>query len=178
MQLWAQGRAAEPSVLTEEGGFPYVSSGSLKLSGQTVPPRPLTVEEIKKYVGYFATAALNAVKAGFDGVELHGANGLSLSMDIYHGSNDYQATSSISSSRVSLIIGRTNTEAPLKTGLDSPLRLLTPLRRPSVRRGPQFGSVPGANTKAGLTSLPYVKSSSLIFIQICANRIPRRPSVT
>ena len=178
MQLWVPGRVADPNVLTEEGDFPYVSSGSLKLSGQTASPRPLTVEEIKKYVGYHATAALNAVKAGFDGVELHGANGLSLSMDIYHGSNDYQATSSISSSRVSPIIGRTNTEAPLKTGLDSLLRSLTLLQRPSVQRGLRFDSVPGANTKAGLTSLPYVKSSSLILIQICANRIPRRPSVT
>ncbi len=125
MQLWALGRTAQPNVLTEEGDFPYISSGSLKLSGSTVPPRPLTVEEIKKYVGYYATAALNAIKAGFDGVELHGANGLSLSMDTYRNPNDYQATSSISSSRVSPIIGRTNMEAQLKTGLDSLLRSLT-----------------------------------------------------
>lgn len=82
MQLWALGRAAEPNVLTEEGDFPYVSSGNVKLSGKTASPRPLTVEEIRKYVGYYVTAALNAMKAGFDGVELHGANGLFLSMGV------------------------------------------------------------------------------------------------
>lgn len=31
--------------------------------------------EIKEYVGWYATAAKNAIKAGFDGVEIHGANG-------------------------------------------------------------------------------------------------------
>jgi 2,4-dienoyl-CoA reductase-like NADH-dependent reductase (Old Yellow Enzyme family) len=35
----------------------------------------MTVEEIRKYVGYYTTAALNAMKAGFDGVEIHAANG-------------------------------------------------------------------------------------------------------
>jgi NADPH2 dehydrogenase len=74
-QLWALGRAADPDVLTEEGGFPFVSSGNIKLSEGTATPRPLTVEEIKKYVNYYATAAMNAIKAGFDGVEIHGANG-------------------------------------------------------------------------------------------------------
>ena len=161
MQLWVPGRAADPNVLTEEGDFPYISSGSLKLSGQTASPRPLTVEEIKKYVDYYATAALNAIKTGFDGVELHGANGLSLSMNVYRNPNGYQATSSISSSRVSPIIGRTNMGAQLKTGLDLLLRLLTLLRRPSVRRGPQFDSVPGANTKVDLTSHQYIQSSGL-----------------
>jgi NADPH2 dehydrogenase len=38
--------------------------------------RALTVEEIKEYVKLYATAAENAVmKAGFDGVEIHSANG-------------------------------------------------------------------------------------------------------
>ena len=39
-------------------------------------PRPMTVEEIKTYVQWYATAADKAVnRAGFDGVELHFANG-------------------------------------------------------------------------------------------------------
>ena len=39
-------------------------------------PRALTVEEIAEYVQWFATAARNAVLgAGFDGVEVHAANG-------------------------------------------------------------------------------------------------------
>ncbi len=38
-------------------------------------PVPLTEEEIWEYVGYYKQAAKNAISAGFDGVELHGANG-------------------------------------------------------------------------------------------------------
>ncbi|MFT3822607.1 MAG: alkene reductase [Chitinophagaceae bacterium] len=38
-------------------------------------PRALTTEEVKQVVKDFATAAANAIAAGMDGVELHGANG-------------------------------------------------------------------------------------------------------
>lgn len=83
VQLWALGRAADPAVLEKEGGYPYVSSSDLKIpqreghadrsSGPN--PRPLTVGEVKEYVQLYAQAAKNAVEAGFDGVEIHGANG-------------------------------------------------------------------------------------------------------
>ena len=40
------------------------------------PPRPLTEAEIKDYIAAYAAAAINAVHgAGFDGVEIHSANG-------------------------------------------------------------------------------------------------------
>ncbi|HBF83079.1 MAG TPA: alkene reductase, partial [Streptomyces sp.] len=38
-------------------------------------PHELTGDEIRATVADFATAARNAIDAGFDGVELHGANG-------------------------------------------------------------------------------------------------------
>ena len=38
-------------------------------------PRPLTVDEIPGIVAAFAQGARNAIAAGFDGVEVHGANG-------------------------------------------------------------------------------------------------------
>jgi N-ethylmaleimide reductase len=38
-------------------------------------PHPLTTTEVKQVVQDFANASVNAVEAGFDGVELHGANG-------------------------------------------------------------------------------------------------------
>jgi N-ethylmaleimide reductase len=40
-----------------------------------VTPRELSREEIKQTVADFALAARNAIRAGFDGVEIHGANG-------------------------------------------------------------------------------------------------------
>jgi len=96
LQLAAVGRAADPDVLQREGGHPLVapspipltpasqndassSSSSSSLTPPSAPPpvpHALTVEEIGEYVRLFATAAENAVlRAGFDGVEIHGANG-------------------------------------------------------------------------------------------------------
>ncbi|CAL1694337.1 unnamed protein product [Somion occarium] len=73
-QLWAPGRAANPDILESEG-FPYVAASDIPL-GNKPKPRPLTSAEIREYVQFFATAAANAVdRAGFDGVEIHGANG-------------------------------------------------------------------------------------------------------
>ncbi|KAJ3523998.1 hypothetical protein NMY22_g11191 [Coprinellus aureogranulatus] len=72
------GRAASPDILAEEGNYPYVSASDVALStskSTNAPPRPLTHAEIDKYYQLYATAAKNAVEAGFDGVEIHGANG-------------------------------------------------------------------------------------------------------
>ncbi|KAJ6482686.1 hypothetical protein C8R45DRAFT_830697 [Mycena sanguinolenta] len=79
-QLWALGRAARPSHLNaEDPSLPYVSASDIPLRGRQeteIRPRPLSVEEIHEYVQLYATAASNAVeKAGFDGVEIHGASG-------------------------------------------------------------------------------------------------------
>ncbi|ETW78409.1 hypothetical protein HETIRDRAFT_446181 [Heterobasidion irregulare TC 32-1] len=77
IQLWALGRAADPAQLVlEDSSFQAVSSGNIRMGGREAAPRPLTVDEIKEYVQFYATAASNAVhKAGFDGVEIHNANG-------------------------------------------------------------------------------------------------------
>ena len=83
MQIVAAGRAADPEVLQEEGGYPLVAASPIPFTSKgadntSPPPVPhaLTVEEIEEYVQLFATAAKNAVYgAGFDGVEIHAANG-------------------------------------------------------------------------------------------------------
>ncbi|KAJ7700171.1 NADH:flavin oxidoreductase/NADH oxidase [Mycena olivaceomarginata] len=59
----------------ENPAFPYVSASDVQLSGHCGPPRALTVPEIKEYVALYAQAAKNAIAAGCDGVEIHGANG-------------------------------------------------------------------------------------------------------
>lgn len=75
LQLWALGRAGNPNLLNEDG-FPYISSSAVELNPKYGPPRELTVDEIQEYTQLYAQAAKNAVeRAGFDGVEIHGANG-------------------------------------------------------------------------------------------------------
>ena len=75
-QLWALGRAAHPEVVREEAGEKwFVSSSAVPLQAGTEAPRPLEEEDIWGFVGDYAQAAKNAIEAGFDGVEIHGANG-------------------------------------------------------------------------------------------------------
>ncbi|KAG7097486.1 hypothetical protein E1B28_004828 [Marasmius oreades] len=92
LQMWAVGRAAFPAQLkSEDPSYPYVSASDIPLSNrpETDPaPRALTVEEIQEYTRYYATAARNAVhKAGFDGVEIHGANGYLIEQFLKESSN-------------------------------------------------------------------------------------------
>ncbi|KAJ7176904.1 hypothetical protein C8R46DRAFT_1174338 [Mycena filopes] len=80
LQLWALGRAARPSELTaEDPTLPYVSASDIPLRDRPsteIRPRALSVPEIEEYVRLYAQAAANAVhEAGFDGVEIHSANG-------------------------------------------------------------------------------------------------------
>lgn len=76
-QLWALGRAATPAIVRQETGSEeaYVSSSAVPMDAGGEVPRPLSDEEIWGYVGDYAQAAKNAMEAGFDGVEIHGANG-------------------------------------------------------------------------------------------------------
>ena len=81
-QLMHTGRIGHPSLLDEPAtpvsasavaadGVVYTATGPQPL----VTPKPLSVEGIAQTVADFANAARNAIEAGFDGVELHGANG-------------------------------------------------------------------------------------------------------
>ncbi|KAJ7610083.1 FMN-linked oxidoreductase [Roridomyces roridus] len=86
LQLWAMGRGADPTALAAEG-LPMVSASDIP-TGTSQVPRALSVQEIREYVQLYATAASNAVhRAGFDGVEMHGANGYLLDQFIHDGSN-------------------------------------------------------------------------------------------
>ncbi|KAL0060237.1 hypothetical protein AAF712_012992 [Marasmius tenuissimus] len=89
LQLWALGRAADPEQLqSEDSSYAYVSASDVQFSERKVSPRPLTGEEIKDYAQYYAEAAKNAIhKAGFDGVEVHGANGYLIEQFLKEASN-------------------------------------------------------------------------------------------
>ncbi|KAF9446925.1 NADH:flavin oxidoreductase/NADH oxidase [Macrolepiota fuliginosa MF-IS2] len=76
VQLWALGRTAHSEELHEEDpSLEYIAPSPIPLSNRTEVPRKLTVPEIKEFVELFAQAARNAIAAGFDGVEIHNANG-------------------------------------------------------------------------------------------------------
>ncbi|KAF7341348.1 FMN-linked oxidoreductase [Mycena venus] len=88
MQLWALGRAADSAQLqSEDPTFPYVSASDVALPGRSAP-RPLSVSEIKEYLRLYVQAAKNAIEAGFDGVEIHNANGYLLDQFLQEASNN------------------------------------------------------------------------------------------
>jgi len=74
LQIAALGRAARKDHQNEH---PVVAPSAITLSTNPNEERPhaLTVDEIKAVIARFVTAAKNAVKAGFDFVEIHGAHG-------------------------------------------------------------------------------------------------------
>ncbi|MGD0303028.1 MAG: alkene reductase [Bryobacteraceae bacterium] len=82
LQLWHVGRISHPS-LQPDGVLP-VAPSAVQPEGQAptpegmrpfVTPRALELGEIAQVVEQYGAAATNAKTAGFDGVEIHGANG-------------------------------------------------------------------------------------------------------
>ncbi|MEH0156281.1 alkene reductase [Limibacter armeniacum] len=81
IQLWHVGRISHPDL--QDGKLPVAPSAinpntkSFTQEGfkETVTPRALETEEVAQIVQDFKKAAENAMKAGFDGVEIHAANG-------------------------------------------------------------------------------------------------------
>lgn len=94
LQLWHVGRVSHPSVQAD-GGLPVAPSAiaadaALYTAGGPLPyptPRALETDEIAGVVEEFAAGARNALRAGFDGVELHGANGYLIDQFLRDGSN-------------------------------------------------------------------------------------------
>ena len=81
MQLWHVGRISDPSYL---GGRLPVAPSAIKPAGHVSlvrpmkefeTPRALEISEIPGIVAAYRRGAENAKRAGFDGVEIHGANG-------------------------------------------------------------------------------------------------------
>lgn len=94
MQLWHTGRIGHPSLFPDRA-IP-VAPSAIAAEGSTytpqgmapfVTPRPLALDEIPGIVASFGDGARWAVEAGFDGVELHGANGYLLDQFLRDGSN-------------------------------------------------------------------------------------------
>ncbi|HNN09313.1 MAG TPA: alkene reductase [Azospira sp.] len=82
LQLWHVGRISHPSL--QPNSAAPVAPSALKPAGQVwtgsglqdyVTPRALARDELPGIIAAYRQAALNAQDAGFDGVEVHGANG-------------------------------------------------------------------------------------------------------
>jgi len=81
IQLWHVGRVSHPDF--HDGELPLAPSAinpkSKSFTPQgfkdTVTPKEMTLEDIKTTINDFRQATKNAVKAGFDGVEIHSSNG-------------------------------------------------------------------------------------------------------
>jgi len=94
LQLWHVGRLSH-STMQQKGGLP-VSSSAIAPEGEIYTatglqpyetPRALGLGEIPGIVDDFRRAAENAKRAGFDGVELHGANGYLIDQFLRDGAN-------------------------------------------------------------------------------------------
>ncbi|EOO01601.1 putative nadh:flavin oxidoreductase nadh oxidase family protein [Phaeoacremonium minimum UCRPA7] len=74
LQLWALGRVADKEIAEKEG-MKIVSSSNISMDSDHPEPEALSYEEIQILVADFGQGAKNAIEAGFDGIEVHGANG-------------------------------------------------------------------------------------------------------
>ena len=94
LQIWHGGRACHPLL---NGGRQPVAPSAMAITNDTVHtpegkqpyvvPRALEDSEIASIVEGFRRAARNAIAAGFDGVEVHGANGYLLDQFLRDGTN-------------------------------------------------------------------------------------------
>jgi N-ethylmaleimide reductase len=82
LQIWHVGRISHTSLQPNDGA--PVAPSAIRAKGKTYvnntftdvsEPRALELGEIQGIIDSFARGAANAVEAGFDGVEIHGANG-------------------------------------------------------------------------------------------------------
>jgi NADPH2 dehydrogenase len=85
-QLFAMGRAADAETSRKEG-FPIVGPSAIPINEGATAPHAMTIDEIQRTVQEFVDASKNAIKAGFDGVEIHGANGYLLDQFLQDVSN-------------------------------------------------------------------------------------------
>ncbi|MBM4123592.1 MAG: alkene reductase [Nitrospira sp.] len=94
LQLWHVGRISHPS-LQPDGALP-VAPSAIRPEGEAVTyeglkpfvtPRALETQEIPGIIAQYRQGAQHALEAGFDGVEIHGANGYLLDQFLRDGSN-------------------------------------------------------------------------------------------
>lgn len=152
LQLWHVGRVSHTS-LQLNGGAP-VAPSAIRAQGKTFTetgfvdvstPRALEVDELPGLLADFTLAAQNAKKAGFDGVEIHAANGYLIDQFLKDGSNH-----------------RTDTYGVRwKTGLASGWTLSMPFSRSSQKRALASGFPRSVRPMMPSRAIP-LKSSDIL----------------
>lgn len=92
-QIWHVGRVTHPNLTggvqpvapsaVTANAIAYTRSGKVELP----EPRALALEQIAQIVDEYRRGAANAIRAGFDGIELHGANGYLIDQFLRDGAN-------------------------------------------------------------------------------------------
>jgi len=90
-QLWHVGRVAHPHFF----GGDVLAPSAIGIEGSVprmreltyVTPKAATIEDIQGLIADYAKAAENAIEAGFDGVEIHGANGYLIDQFLHFAAN-------------------------------------------------------------------------------------------
>lgn len=168
LQLWALGRVADVKQAEKEG-IEIKTSSAVALGEGYATPKELTVDEIKKTVGNYAQAAKNAIEAGFDGVEIHGANGYLIDQfiqDTVNQRTDSYGGSVENRSRFAVEVAQAVVDAvgAERTGIRlSPFSTFQGMKMDSEKIIPQFSDVVEKLSKLNLAYVHLVES------RICGN---------
>ncbi len=138
-QLWHVGRLSHPSFFN--GELPHAPSAinaneqSYTVNGlqDTVVPKEMTIEDIHQTIFDFKNAAANALKAGFDGVEIHAANGYLL----------HQFFNATSNHRVDIYGGSEENRARILFEILDAMKLVIDLSKVGVRLNPSLHGAMG-----------------------------------
>lgn len=138
-QLWHTGAYSHPDLhqgrltLAPSNFNPGQQVFTAKGFQLSVAPQPMTKEDIKRTVSDFKQAALNAFEAGFDGVEIHGANGYLLQQFFSKNSND----------RKDEYGGTPENRAHILFEIIDAIKEVTDLKKVGVRLNPSLNGIMG-----------------------------------
>ncbi|KAF5686298.1 NADPH2 dehydrogenase chain OYE2 [Fusarium circinatum] len=161
VQLFAMGRAATVEVAKDEG-IDIIGPSAIPIEGSPVHPRAMTLDEIHEMVEAFVTASENAIKAGFDGVEIHGANGYLLDQFLQDVSNqrddEYGGSIENRSRLITEILERTvRAIGPERVGIRlSPYSTFQSMRMKNPI--PQFTDIINKASRLNLAYLHFIES--------------------
>lgn len=132
IQLWHVGRISHPDF--HDGKLPMAPSAinpkvkSFTKNGlqDTVTPKEMSLEDIERTIKDFANAAKNAMKAGFDGVEIHSSNGY-----LFH-----QFFTNCSNKRTDTYGGSTENKARILFDVIDAIKKVMPENRIGLRLNP------------------------------------------